>query len=1082
MKKILVLGSGALKIGQAGEFDYSGSQALKALKEEGVEAVLINPNIATIQTSKELAGKIYFLPVTPYFVEKIIKKEKIDGIFLSFGGQTALNCGLELEKSGVFKKYGVKVLGTSVKSIQITEDRELFAKELAKIDVKVPKGGFAKTVKQAMDIGERLGYPLFIRAGFSLGGLGSGLAENKSDLAKMASSALKLAPQLAVEEYLKHWKEIEYEIVRDKMGNKITVCNMENFDPLGIHTGESIVVAPSQTLNNFQYHFLRRLSLQVIEHLGIVGECNIQFALDPKTNDYRVIEVNARLSRSSALASKATGYPLAYIAAKIGLGYDLPELKNSVTLSTSAFFEPALDYLVVKIPRWDLQKFVGAKKSIGSEMKSVGEVMAIGRSFPEALQKAVRMLDIGQDGFLGNGIDHTSLLPTSERLFALAKSFAKGEEVENAYKQTGIDPWFLHQLKEMVEFEKRLQGAGDRLQLETIKEAKKLGFSDKVIAKYLGKTEDEIRKFRKKNGITPKVKHIDTLAAEYPAKTNYLYLTYHGTESEITPPVILRTKSEGSSKSMEAEDSSLITQNDKMGEKAIVLGSGPYRIGSSVEFDWCSVTCAKTLRDKGIETIIINCNPETVSTDYDLADKLYFEELTFERVSDIYDIENDTRRVSLVLSFGGQVPNNLAMPCYSAGYKILGTSPKNIDRAEDRNKFGGVLDKLGIMQAPWQSLKAIDASLKFAKKIGYPVLVRPSYVLSGSAMNVAYSSSELKKYLKQASDLSEHPVVLSKFVEGAKEIEIDGVGSSGELVIYAISEHIENAGVHSGDATIVLPPQRLFLETVRKLKIATKKIVKELNITGPFNIQFLAKNNQIMVIELNLRASRSFPFVSKVTGYNFVEMATKVMLGEKITGHFKTIDLDYVAVKAPQFSFNRIKGADPRLRVEMSSTGEVACFGDDLYEAYLKSLLSSGFRMPKKSVLLSIGGQKNKLDLLLSAKKLAKLRLKIYATENTHLFLKESGIPNTRVYKISEKKYPTVLDLLRDGEVDLVINISEEGSLKGESDGFIIRRNCVDLGIPLMTNLQAAELLVTALSSKKIEDLQIKSWDEYVAA
>lgn len=1062
MKKILVLGSGALKIGEAGEFDYSGSQALKALKEEKIESVLINPNIATIQTSKELSNKIYFLPVTPYFVEKIIKKEKVDGIFLSFGGQTALNCGLALENTGIFRKYGVKVLGTPVKSIQITEDRQLFASELAKINIKVPKGGFAKNLDQALKIADKLGYPLLIRSGFSLGGLGSGVVNSKEEFIKMAQSALKNAPQIAVEEYLKHWKEIEYEVVRDSLNNKITVCNMENFDPLGIHTGESIVVAPSQTLNNFQYHMLRRLSLRVIEHLDIVGECNIQFALNPKNNDYRVIEVNARLSRSSALASKATGYPLAYVAAKIGLGYNLPELKNSVTLSTSAFFEPALDYLVIKIPRWDLQKFMGAYEAIGSEMKSVGEVMAIGRSFPEALQKGVRMLDTGQDGLLGNHVDDSKLLPTSERLFAIAKAFALGEAVESIYQQTGIDPWFLYQIKEMVEFERRLQRAhaqsGEGYSVQLIKEAKKLGFSDKVIGKYLGKTEEEIRKFRKKKGIIPKVKHIDTLAAEYPAKTNYLYLTYHGEETEA-----------GNLKMEDGKDKS---------QKAIVLGSGPYRIGSSVEFDWCSVTAAQTLRKKGLETIIINCNPETVSTDYDLADKLYFEELTYERVSDIYDIESG----NLVLSFGGQVPNNLAMACYRAGYKILGTSPESIDRAEDRNKFSAILDKLKIEQPGWQNVKGIDEALGFAKKIGYPVLVRPSYVLSGSAMNVAYSSAELKKYLLQAASISsEYPVVLSKFVEGAKEIEIDGVGDAGELIIYAISEHVENAGVHSGDATIVLPPQRLFLETVRRIKTATKQIVKELNINGPFNIQFVAKNNQIMVIELNLRASRSFPFVSKVTGKNFVEIATKVMLGEEVDGIFKTLDLDYVGVKAPQFSFNRIKGADPRLRVEMSSTGEVACFGDDLHEAYLKSLISAGFKLPKESVFLSIGGQKNKLDMLLSAKKLAKLGFKIYATENTHQFLKESGVKNLRVYKISENQHPSVLDLLKDGEIDMAINISEgQISKKGETDGFIIRRNCIDLGIPLITNLQSAELLISSLTSKKMEDLQVKSWDEYV--
>ncbi len=1069
LRKVLVLGSGALKIGEAGEFDYSGSQALKALKEEGVESVLINPNIATIQTSESLAKKIYFLPVTPYFVQKVIEKEAPDGIFLSFGGQTALNCGLVLERQGVFKKQRVKVLGSSVKSIEVTEDRELFARELDKIAIKVPKGGFAKSLDEALKIGQKLGYPLLLRSGFSLGGLGSGVVNNKEELVKMAIAALKQAPQIAVEEYLKHWKEVEYEVVRDSAGNKITVCNMENLDPLGIHTGESIVVAPSQTLNNYQYHFLRKLSLQVIEQLNIVGECNIQFALNPKNNDYRVIEVNARLSRSSALASKATGYPLAHIAAKIGLGYNLPELKNSVTLSTSAFFEPALDYLVLKIPRWDLQKFVGAKEAIGSEMKSVGEVMAIGRSFPEVLQKAIRMLETGQDGLLQNGVDDTKLLPTTERLFVIAKRFAKGESVETIYKATGIDPWFLYQIKDMVGFESKLLAIG-RSQLaaksqkltansqEVILEAKKLGFSDKLLAKAFKTTEEKVREFRKKNGIVPKVKHIDTLAAEYPAKTNYLYLTYHGEESEIES----RVKSLESSKK----------------NKAIVLGSGPYRIGSSVEFDWCSVTAAKTLRDKGLETIIINCNPETVSTDFDSADKLYFEQLTFERVSDIYDIEQDA---SLVLGFGGQVPNNLAMSCFRAGYKILGTSPESIDRAEDRNKFSSLLDTLRILQPAWQSLKTVSDALSFARKIGYPVLVRPSYVLSGSAMNVAYSRVDLERHLKSAANVSaEYPVVISKFVEGAKEIEVDGVGQDGELLIYAISEHVENAGVHSGDATIVLPPQRLYLETVRKIKEETKKILKSLNINGPFNIQFLAKDNQVLVIELNLRASRSFPFVSKVTGYNFVELATKVMLGEKLSGDFKTLDLDYVGVKAPQFSFSRIKGADPRLRVEMSSTGEVACFGDDLQEAYLKAVLATGFKSPKKSVLLTIGGEENKLDIISSAKKLSNLSFKIYATEHTHEFLSAHDIKNTRVFKIPEKQHPSILDLLRSGDIDLVINISESKSTSGETDGFIIRRNCIDLGIPLITNLQAAELLVSALNSKKMEDLEIKSWDEYI--
>ncbi|MBI2599613.1 carbamoyl-phosphate synthase (glutamine-hydrolyzing) large subunit [Candidatus Daviesbacteria bacterium] len=1062
MKKVLVLGSGALKIGEAGEFDYSGSQALKALKEEGIKAVLINPNIATIQTSKNLADKIYFLPVTPFFVEEIIKKEEPDGVFLSFGGQTALNCGLALEDAGIFKKYGVKVLGTPVKSIQATEDRELFASQLDEIEVKVPEGGFANSLEQALKIAQNLGFPLLVRSGFSLGGLGSGVVRSKEELIKKVSVTLKHVPQIAVEEYLEHWKEIEYEVVRDNLGNKVTVCNMENLDPLGIHTGESIVVAPSQTLNNYQYHFLRKLSLRVIEHLGIVGECNIQFALNPKNNDYRVIEVNARLSRSSALASKATGYPLAYIAAKIGLGYNLPELKNSVTLSTSAFFEPALDYIVVKIPRWDLQKFVGAEKSIGSEMKSVGEVMSIGRSFPEALQKAIRMRETGQDGLLNGGkADDSPVLPTTQRLFVIAQRLDKGEAVKDIYQTTGIDPWFLYQLKDMVEFESSLQPSV--LSPQTIIQAKKLGFSDRLIAKKLKTTEEKIRVYRKRHGIVPRLKHIDTLAAEYPAKTNYLYLTYHGEESEVNvKSQISKVKS----------------------EKAIVLGSGPYRIGSSVEFDWCCVTAAATLKNKGIQTIVVNCNPETVSTDYDCADKLYFEELTFERVSDILDIEKQgsvKSEVSLVLGFGGQVPNNLAMLAYKAKYQVMGTCPTNIDKAEDRDKFSKLLDKLAIEQPAWSILKNVTDAIRFAKTIGYPVLIRPSYVLSGSAMNVAYSAKELKGFLQQATQVSsEHPVVISKFVDNAKEIEIDGVGQDGKLLIYAISEHVENAGVHSGDATIVFPPQRLYLETVRQIKEATRKIIKELKITGPFNIQFLAKDNKISVIELNLRASRSFPFVSKVTGYNFVEMATRVMLGEKLSGDYQTIDLDYVGVKAPQFSFNRIKGADPRLRVEMSSTGEVACFGNDLSEGYLKSLLATGFKWPKQSVFLSIGGDKNKLDLLVSIKKLSKLGFKLYTTEHTNRLLKEHNIKTERVYKISEGKKPSVLDLLKKGEIDLAINISDGGSPKVESDGYIIRRNCIDFGIPLVTNLQSAELLALSLESKKVSDLEIKSWDEYV--
>ncbi len=1067
MKKVLLLGSGALKIGQAGEFDYSGSQALKALKEEGIRVVLVNPNIATIQTSQDLAEKIYFLPVTPYFIEKIIQKEKVDGILLSFGGQTALNCGLELDRTGVLKKYKVKVLGTPVKSIELTEDRELFAKELHKIDVKVPAGDFARTVPEAKKIAKRLGFPLMIRSGFSLGGLGSSVVNDDEEFIKVVTVALKNAPQITIEEYLKHWKEIEYEIVRDSKGNKITVCNMENFDPLGVHTGESIVVAPSQTLNNYQYHKLREISLKVIEHLGIVGECNIQYALNPKNNDYRVIEVNARLSRSSALASKATGYPLAYIGAKIGLGYLLPDLKNSVTKSTSAFFEPALDYLVVKIPRWDLKKFSGSEKKIGSEMKSVGEVMAIGRSFPEALQKAVRMLEIGQDGLLQNekvkGAKNV-LTPNTERLFSLSREIYRGTSIEDLYKETGIDYWFLHQLKEIVAYNKKIDQK--EISKENILEGKKLGFSDKLIGKGLNLNEEEVRKLRKNLGILPKVKHIDTLAAEYPAKTNYLYLTYHGEESEAVP---LERGPAGRQPS---------PLDDFQVSKAIVLGSGPYRIGSSVEFDWCSVTASYTLREKGIETIILNCNPETVSTDFDSADKLYFEELTFERVNDIYDLEENA---SLVLAFGGQVPNNLALKAFNAGMRILGTSPESIDRAEDRHKFSDLLDKINVLQPEWRQLKTVPDALKFGKSVGFPVLVRPSYVLSGSAMNVAATPKELEQYLSDATDVSpEHPVVVSKFINNAKEVEIDGVANKGQLLIYALSEHIENAGVHSGDATIVLPPQRLYLETIRQIKNATKKILKELHITGPFNIQFMAKDNKIMVIELNLRASRSFPFVSKVTGYNFAEIATRVMLGEDIKGDFKTVDLDYVGVKSPQFSFNRIKGADPRLRVEMASTGEVACFGEDQDEAYLKSLLSTGFEFPKKNIFLSIGGAENKIDFLSSAKRFHGLGYKLFATDKTSQFLKHHKIPNTRLFKISEKKSPSVLDLLQKGQMDLVINLSIPDDYNYSEDGFLIRRSCIDFGTPLITNLQSAIALSSALYSKKIEDLEIKSWDEYV--
>jgi carbamoyl-phosphate synthase large subunit len=1061
MKKVLLLGSGALKIGQAGEFDYSGSQALKALKEEGISTVLVNPNIATIQTSQDLADKIYFLPVTPYFITEIIKKEKPEGILLSFGGQTALNCGLELDRTGVLKKYKVKVLGTPVKSIEVTEDRELFAKQLDSIGVKTPKGGFAKNINQAVKIAENLGFPVMIRSGFSLGGLGSTVTENMAEFKKAVEVALKNAPQIAVEEYLRHWKEIEYEVVRDKNGFKITVCNMENFDPLGIHTGESIVVAPSQTLNNYQYHFLRKISLKVIEHLKIVGECNIQFALNPQSNDYRVIEVNARLSRSSALASKATGYPLAYVAAKLSLGKDLTELRNAVTKKTSAFFEPALDYIVLKMPRWDLQKFEGSMDKIGSEMKSVGEVMSIGRSFPEVLQKAVRMLETGQDGLLKAGVFvhgqplREVLTPNTSRLFTIAQSIKAGKTVDEIYESTGIDKWFLYQLEEIVNLEDLIRRKKLEKTKDNILKAKKLGISDKILAEGFGVSEQDVRKLRKDLGVIPVVKQIDTLAGEFPAETNYLYLTYHGDYSD-------EVKEKKSGKG-----------------KVIVLGSGPYRIGSSVEFDWGSVTAAKTLRDKGYETVIINCNPETVSTDFDNADKLYFEELSFERVADIYELEQSAK---LVLAFGGQVPNNLALRAFESGMGIYGTNPKDIDRAENRKKFSSLLDELNIKQPEWASLTSEEEALKFAKKVGFPVLVRPSYVLSGAAMNVATSASELKKHLHNAEEVSgDYPVVISKFIVNAKEIEIDGVAQNGKMILYAISEHIENAGVHSGDATLVLPPQRLYLETIRQIKNATRKIINGLNITGPFNIQFMAKDNNVLVIELNLRSSRSFPFVSKVTNINFAEKAILAMLGEDISGDYETLELDYVGVKAPQFSFSRIKGADPKLRVEMASTGEVGVFGEDLEEAYLKAMLATGWVWPKKNIFISVGGDENKLEFLDSAKKLKQLGFNIYATDKTSKFLTENGIRNNRVYKISENKNPSVLDLIREGRVEMAINISDsKNDGKRSKDGFIIRRNCVDFSVPLITNLQSAIILSSAIASKKRADLKIKSWNEYI--
>ncbi len=1070
IKKVLVLGSGALKIGEAGEFDYSGSQAIKALKEEGIKSVLINPNIATIQTSKGLADKIYFLPVNPYFVEKVIEKERPDGVFLAFGGQTALNCGIELFKKGIFKKYEVEVLGTPVDTIHKTEDRELFNKELTKIDVKMPTSYACTTKAQAFVAAEKIGFPLIIRAAFALGGKGSGFANSKKQLDQMLDTAFAYSPQILVEENLKGWKEIEYEVVRDCNDNCITVCNMENFDPLGIHTGESIVVAPSQTLTNNEYHRLRELSIKVIRHLKVVGECNIQFALDPKSDDYRVIEVNARLSRSSALASKATGYPLAYIAAKLALGYTLSELKNTVTKTTTACFEPALDYIALKIPRWDLNKFRMVSKEITSEMKSVGEIMAIGKSFEEAMQKGLRMLQVGLHGFSANEdvkievkkIEEDLVHPTPKRILVIAEALKRGWSIQKISKLSGIDAWFLGKLKNIIDLEKKMLKTPD-MWSELMLEAKKNGFSDKQIA-YLYKSDEiTVREKRKAMGIFPSIKQIDTLAAEYPASTNYLYLTYHGTCHDV-----------------------------KAGKrkKIFVLGGGPYCIGSSVEFDWCCVNAIQASKKAGFETIMINYNPETVSTDYDICDRLYFDELSLERVLDIYEFEGKNSKV--IISTGGQVPNNLALKLNKAGVKILGTSPENIDRAEDRNKFSAMLDKLKIDQPKWKELAKLEDVYKFAENVGYPVLVRPSYVLSGAAMSVAYSQEELENFLGKAAKISkEAPIVVSKFELNAKEIEIDAVSHKGRLVIYAIAEHIENAGVHSGDATIVLPPQKLYIETIRRIKVITKQIARELNISGPFNIQFLAKSNRVMVIECNLRSSRSFPFSSKVTGYNFIELAINSMLsadGEKISKtneknlnykEYKTLDLDHVGVKAPQFSFPRLKGADPVLGVEMASTGEVGCFGDDLYEAFLKAMISVGFELPKKGILFSVGGVEAKASILSTAKKFEELGFKIFATEGTSEFFKKNGIKCTKLHKISTDKKPNLIDAISKKEFDLIINIPKNYTRSIVTDGYLIRRKSLDFNIPLITNVQVAQIIAEALQKYRLEDLSIKSMDEY---
>ncbi len=1111
--KILLLGSGALKIGQAGEFDYSGSQAIKALKEEGHYVILVNPNIATIQTSQGFADKVFFIPVEPYFVEQIIKTEKPNGILLSFGGQTALNCGMELAKKGILDKYKVKVLGTPVKTIEKTEDRALFNKSLQEIQAQTPQSFAVTTQKEAANKASQIGYPVMVRSAFSLGGQDSGVANNAQELQAISSQALSKVNQILVEEYLQGWKEIEYEIVRDKYDNCIAVCNMENIDPMGIHTGESIVVAPSQTLNNSEYHGLREIALKVIRHLGVVGECNIQFALNPnphiaggdigrdpdsaqlvsesgihtdKTSkralagrkmstgpvlDYRIIEVNARLSRSSALASKATGYPLAYVAAKIALGQSLTEIKNSVTKKTIACFEPALDYLIIKFPRWDLTKFVKSTNSIGTSMQSVGEVMAIGRKFEEAIQKASRMLDIDYEGLIDEKSPSDNYKnPTPWRLFAIAKALKEGTPVKKISGETGINEFFLDKIKNIADFEKTLEST-KTLDRDILQKAKQLGFSDKRIAKLKHSTQENITTLRNKFKIIPSVKQIDTLAAEYPAQTNYLYLTYNGNKDDIDISSKLKAQS-----SKQFGNWKLEIGNSN---RVIILGSGPYRIGSSVEFDWCSVTSAQSASQKGFDPIIINCNPETVSTDFDMAKRLYFEELSEETVMEIYKKENP---LGVIVSMGGQKPNNLTPFLSKNGVNILGTSPKSIDTAEDRNKFSALCDTLGINQPPWAALKTVKDALKFAKNIEYPVLVRPSYVLSGAAMNVAFNSSDLKEYLSLAANISDkYPVVISKFMENAKELEIDAVAKNGQILASAVSEHVENAGVHSGDSTIVLPAQKLYTQTVRKVEDISQNIAKILHITGPFNIQFIAIDNNIQVIECNLRASRSLPFVSKVTGINFAKVATESILGtNKENTIYKTGPLNYVGVKAPQFSFSRIKGADPILRVEMASTGEVACFGKDTEEAFLKSILATGVVLPKKSVFISLAGEENKIQFLESAKTIYSLGLKIFATAGTSAFLAKHDIDNQMLYKIHEKKNPNILNILRTKQIDLVINIFDPYFKKEFDDDYQIRRNTVDYAIPLLTNLQTAELFVKSIFEKKPKDLLAKSWDTYV--
>ena len=1068
VKKVLILGSGALKIGEAGEFDYSGSQALKALKEEGVKTVLINPNIATVQTSEGIADKIYFYPVTLYFVEKVIKKEKPEGVLLSFGGQTALNCGIELYKSGIFEKYNIEVLGTPVQAIMDTEDRELFVNKLNEIDVKTPKSIAVNFVADAIEAAKEVGFPVIVRAAYALGGMGSGFCSNNKELESLANNAFSYTSQILVEESIKGWKEVEYEVVRDKYDNCITVCNMENFDPLGIHTGESIVVAPSQTLTNTEYHKLRSLSIKIIRHIGIVGECNVQYALDPNSEDYRVIEVNARLSRSSALASKATGYPLAFVAAKLGLGYGLHELKNSITKTTTALFEPALDYIICKIPRWDLNKFTGVSKQIGSSMKSVGEIMSIGRTFEEAIQKGLRMIGEGMHGFVANkeikiaNIDKELAEPTDKRIFVIAKAIREGYSIEKIHQLTKIDNWFLYKLKNIFDIENQLYDYGNLNDLpkEILIKSKQSGFSDFQIARLIFNSDDKdieidlmkVRNFRIENKITPFVKQIDTLAAEYPAQTNYLYLTYNGTEHDVE------------------------FVNDK--KSVIVLGSGAYRIGSSVEFDWCSVNAINTIKKNNLRSIIINYNPETVSTDYDVCDRLYFDELTFERVMDIIDLENPK---GTIVSVGGQIPNNLAMRLDKSQINILGTSANSIDNAEDRHKFSSMLDNLKIDQPRWKELTSIEDIYLFVDQVGFPVLIRPSYVLSGAAMNVVSNKDELKHFLTLAANVSKkYPVVVSEFIEEAKEVEMDAVAKNGEIIVYAISEHVEFAGVHSGDATIVFPAQKIYIETIKRIKKITRQIAKELNITGPFNIQFLAKDNDIKVIECNLRASRSFPFVSKVLKTNFIDLATEAMLGLNVEKPQKSIfDLDYVGVKASQFSFSRLLKVDPVLGVEMVSTGEVGCIGENYYEAILTAMLSVGYKIPKRNILISSGPPRSKIELLESSRMLHKKGYNLYATGGTQKFLELHGVPATMLHWPDEDQKPNVLDFLKAKEIDMVINIPKDFSKNELYNDYTIRRSAIDFNIPLITNARLASAFIYAFCTYDLEKLEIKSWDEY---